>query len=60
MILPNLVPGTQQILIGRYKPEGRDQQGEVIVRGVQDGKEVRYSAKVTLPVTDGHNQVIVR
>src|SRR5262245_50140939 len=34
-VLPNLVPGTQQILIGRYLPEGKDQQGEIVVRGMQ-------------------------
>ena len=31
--LPNLPPGTQQIILGRYLPQGRDQTGEVIVTG---------------------------
>ena len=33
--LPNLPLGTQQIILGRYLPEGRDQSGEVIVTGVR-------------------------
>ncbi len=39
--LPNLSAGTQQILLGRYLPEGRDQTGEVIVTGTRGGKPVR-------------------
>ncbi len=31
--IPNVAAGTQQILVGRYLPEGKDQQGEVIVTG---------------------------
>ena len=31
--LPNVPSGMQQILLGRYLPEGRDQSGEVIVAG---------------------------
>jgi predicted Zn-dependent protease len=47
--LPNLPLGTQQIILGRYLPDDRGQQGEVIVTGTQAGKPVRYSAKVSLP-----------
>ncbi|MGD0896679.1 MAG: VIT domain-containing protein [Thermoguttaceae bacterium] len=47
--LPNLPLGTQQILLGRYLPGDRDQQGEVIVTGTQSGKPVRYAGKVALP-----------
>jgi predicted Zn-dependent protease len=59
-VLPNLVPGTQQILIGRYLPEGQDQQGEVIVSGVQDGKEIKYSAKAVLKDAEAGNSFIPR
>ncbi len=59
-VLPNLVPGTQQILIGRYLPEGKDQTGEVVVSGVQDGKEVRYTAKATLPDGEQGNSFLPR
>src|SRR5579864_8230811 len=47
--LPNVPAGTQQILLGRYLPQGNEQQGEVIVTGMLSGKEVRLSAKVNLP-----------
>ncbi len=47
--LPNLATGTQQIILGRYRPEGKEQTGEVIVTGTQDGKPVRFTAPVTLP-----------
>ena len=41
--LPNVPAGTQQILLGRYLPEGKDQAGEIIVTGTQGGKPVRFS-----------------
>ena len=40
--LPNLPPGTQQIILGRYAPQGKDQTGEVIVSGTLGGKPVKY------------------
>ncbi len=46
--LPNLAAGTQQIILGRYAPQGTDQSGEVIVTGTLGGKPVRYSAQVSL------------
>ena len=39
--LPNLPQGTQQIILGRYLPEGHDQTGEVIVSGTLAGKPVQ-------------------
>ena len=36
--LPNLPSGTQQIVIGRYLPEGEDQRGEIVVTGIRGGK----------------------
>ena len=44
--LPNVPAGTQQILLGRYLPEGKDQAGEVIVTGTLGGKPVRFTAHV--------------
>ncbi len=58
--LPNLVPGTQQILIGRYKPEGKDRRGEVVVTGSQGGKEVRFAAAVTLADAEAGNSFVPR
>jgi predicted Zn-dependent protease len=59
-VLPNLVPGTQQVLIGRYLPEGQDQRGEVVVTGVRDGKPVQFAAKVTLKDAEQGNSFLPR
>lgn len=59
-VLPNLVPGTQQVLIGRYLPEGKDQTGEVVVSGYQNGKEVRYTARATLADAESGNSFLPR
>jgi predicted Zn-dependent protease len=40
--LPNVPAGTQQIILGRYKPEEIEQAGEVIVTGTLDGKLATY------------------
>ena len=58
--LPNLAAGMQQILIGRYLPEGEDQEGEVIVTGSYDGKPVRFSTKVSLKDAEHGNSFIPR
>ncbi|MEE9601774.1 MAG: VIT domain-containing protein, partial [Thermoguttaceae bacterium] len=60
--LPNLPAGTQQILLGRYLPEGedRDQQGEVIVTGTRDGRPIRFKAKVSLKDAEQGNSFIPR
>ena len=58
--LPNLPAGTQQILLGRYLPEGRDQAGEVIVTGTQDGQPVRLTAEVSLKDAEQGNSFIPR
>ena len=59
-VLPNLVPGTQQILLGRYLPEGVDQTGEVVVTGTRDGREVRFAAPVTLKDAEAGNSFLPR
>jgi len=58
--LPNLPAGAQQILLGRYLPEGRDQIGEVIVTGTRGGKSVRFSASVPLKDAERGNSFIPR
>jgi len=58
--LPNLSAGTQQILLGRYLPEGQDQQGEVIVSGRSNGQPVTFRARVSLPNNDAGNSFIPR
>ncbi|HEV3146323.1 MAG TPA: hypothetical protein VGZ47_20720, partial [Gemmataceae bacterium] len=47
--LPNVPAGMQQILLGRYLPKGNEQQGEVIVTGTLNGKEIRMTAPISLP-----------
>ncbi|HND54102.1 MAG TPA: VIT domain-containing protein, partial [Pirellulaceae bacterium] len=50
--LPNVPAGTQQILVGRYLPEGgpggADQVGEVVITGMRDDEPIRYAATVVL------------
>ena len=58
--LPNLPAGFQQIVLGRYLPEGRDQSGEVIVTGVQNGKPVRFRAPASLKDAEKGNSFIPR
>ena len=58
--LPNLAAGTQQILIGRYLPEGKDQSGEVIVTGLRGDEKVRYSARINLKDAEEGNSFIPR
>lgn len=58
--LPNVPAGMQQILLGRYLPEGGDQSGEVIVSGMLDGKPVKMIAKVDLKDAVEGNSFIPR
>ncbi len=59
-LLPNIPAGTQQLLVGRYLPEGADQQGEVIVTGRRGSEQVRYAASVTLKDAESGNSFIPR
>jgi tetratricopeptide (TPR) repeat protein len=56
----NVPAGSQLILMGRYLPEGKDQDGEVIVTGTQGGKPVRFSARVSLKDAEHGNEFIPR
>jgi predicted Zn-dependent protease len=58
--LPNLPAGSQQIVLGRYLPEGKDQSGEVIVTGRLGNQPVRYSTHVTLKDAEEGNSFIPR
>ena len=58
--LANVPAGSQQILLGRYLPEGRDQAGEVIVTGTQGGKPVRFSTHASLKDAEHGNSFIPR
>ena len=58
--LPNLPAGTQQILVGRYLPDGKQQQGEVIITGRRGEQPVRYTAVVRFPDADEGNSFIPR
>jgi Tfp pilus assembly protein PilF len=58
--LPNIADGTQQILLGRYLPEGRDQVGEVLVTGTRGGQPVKFSTRLTLKDAEQGNSFIPR
>ncbi len=58
--LPHLPDGSQQIILGRYLPEGRDQAGEVIVTGRRGGRPVRFHASVSLKDAEEGNSFIPR
>lgn len=58
--LPNVPAGTQQILLGRYLPDGKDQSGEVIVTGTQGGKPVRFSTRASFKDAERGNSFIPR
>jgi len=58
--LPNLAAGTQQILLGRYLPEGEDQHGEVVVTGQYGEKPVRFSTQISLKDAETGNSFIPR
>lgn len=58
--LPNIAAGTQQILLGRYLPEGKDQTGEVVVTGTLGGKPVRFTAKLALADAEAGNSFVPR
>ncbi|QVL34171.1 hypothetical protein KIH39_09760 [Telmatocola sphagniphila] len=58
--IPNLPSGSQQILLGRYLPEGKDQAGELIVTGKLGGKPVRYTTKISLRDAEAGNSFIPR
>ncbi len=58
--LPNLPPGTQQLVLGRYLPQGRDQSGQVMVTGTLAGKPVRYAADIVLKDAESGNSFVPR
>jgi hypothetical protein len=58
--LPNLAAGQQQIVIGRYLPEGEDQQGTVVVTGRHGDRVVEFSSPVSLKDAEHGNSFIPR
>ena len=58
--LANIPAGAQQILVGRYLPDGQDQSGEVIVTGTQGGKPVRFSTRASFKDAEQGNSFIPR
>lgn len=59
-VLPNVPAGTQQVLLGRYLPDGKDQSGEIVVTGTLGGKPVRYTSKVSLKDAEQGNSFVPR
>ncbi len=61
--LPNVAAGTQQILVGRYLPEGdltKNEVGEIIITGKRGGEAVRYAAKINFKDAEEGNSFIPR
>lgn len=58
--LPNLQRGTQQIVIGRYLPKGKNQKGELVVSGLDGGKEVQFRTPISLADAESGNSFIPR
>jgi tetratricopeptide (TPR) repeat protein len=58
--LPNLPAGMQQILVGRYLPEGDQQNAEVIVTGRRGNEQVRYASRISLSNAEEGNSFIPR
>lgn len=58
--LPNVAAGTQQILVGRYLPEGKDQSGEIIISGQRGPEKVRFVARINLKDAEEGNSFIPR
>lgn len=58
--LPNVAAGTQQILVGRYLPEGKDQSGEISISGQRGTEKVRFVAKINLKDAEEGNSFIPR
>jgi len=58
--LPNVAAGTQQILVGRYLPEGQDQSGEILVTGRLGQEQVRYTATLNLKDAEEGNSFLPR
>ncbi|MFO1491099.1 MAG: VIT domain-containing protein [Kiritimatiellia bacterium] len=59
-VLPNLPAGRQQIVLGRYLPEGGAKKGAVVVTGTLAGKAVEYRADVALPEDGQGNSFLPR
>lgn len=58
--LPNVAAGTQQIMVGRYLPEGKDQSGEIIITGMRGNEKVRYATRINLKDAEAGNSFIPR
>jgi predicted Zn-dependent protease len=58
--LPNIAAGSQQILLGRYLPEGQDRSGEIVVRGTLAGKPVQFVSKFLLKDAEQGNSFLPR
>ena len=58
--LPNVPAGSQQIVLGRYLPEARNQTGQVVVSGLLGDKPVRFSTKIELKDAERGNSFIPR
>ncbi len=58
--LPNLPAGSQQILLGRYLPQGADQSGEIVVTGRQGDRDIKFKRTVSMKNAEEGNSFLPR
>ncbi|MEO2017205.1 MAG: VIT domain-containing protein [Fuerstiella sp.] len=58
--LPNLAAGKQQIIVGRYLPQGNEQSGQMTVTGFRNGEAVKYVSKIVVKDAEQGNSFIPR
>ena len=58
--LANIPAGTQQILTGRYLPQGKSVQAEVVITGDLNGQKRTFKSELVLPGGDEGNSFIPR
>ncbi len=58
--VPNLAAGTQQILIGRYLPSGKNQSGEIRIHGKRGNEPVTYTSRISVANAESGNSFIPR
>jgi predicted Zn-dependent protease len=58
--LPHVAAGTQQIVLGRFLPEGGAGRAEVVVTGKRGGEPVRWVAECVIPADEAGNSFLPR
>ncbi len=59
-VLPNVPIGMQQIVVGRFQPNGEEVTGQIVVEGQLAGKTVHYTRGVAFGATGTGNSFLPR